>query len=369
VATLQTQTGIRIERLARELTIAGADAYFASSAVTLGYLQGLHETGGERLYILAISKDGRTRMICPALSASQAQRCGVEDIRAWRDGEDPYALLKELAGDWDLRSGVIAVDDDMIASYVLSMQNALPAALFRTGHPILSILMRSKDAAELDLMRTAGRIADEALPAALAAIRPGVSELELAQVLSSEMQKRGGKPTFAIVAAGPNSAEPHHHSDETVIRDGDVVIMDYGCDVGGYQSDITRTVCCGAASDDVKSVYTTVFQAHVAARSAIRPGVPAQEVDRAARKVIEDAGFGEFFIHRTGHGIGMRVHEEPYIIEGADQPLETGNCFSDEPGIYLPGRFGVRIENIVTVTEDGHSSLNAEPASEIIEVR
>ena len=163
-------------------------------------------------------------------------------------------------------------------------------------------------------------------------------------------------------------AEPHHESDNTVIQSGDVIIMDFGCEFEGYQSDITRTVCCGKASDEAKRVYDIVFGAHQAGRAAIHPGVACQELDRAARQVIEKSGYGEYFFHRLGHGIGMRGHEEPYIVEGNETPLEVGHCFSIEPGIYLAGRFGVRIENIVTATMDGHASINAEPSATLTEI-
>lgn len=364
VATIPGVSG-RVERLARELTAEGVDAFLVSSAVTLGYLTGMQEAGGERLLVFAVHADGRTRMIAPALSATQAKRFGIGDVRSWRDGENPMEHVEALSRDWGLRSAVIAVDDEMPASYLLAFQQALPAALFRTGQPVLSRLMRVKSPAELDLMRRAGKIADDAFPAAIEACRPGVTERQLAAVLTSEMFRLGGTPTFAIVATGANGAEPHHHSDDTPVREGDLVILDFGCHVEGYNSDITRTIACGAASREAIEAYRLVHDAHRSARAAIRPGVPAEEVDRAARAVIERGGLGERFMHRTGHGIGLRVHEEPYIIAGNTAPLEPGHCFSVEPGVYLPGEFGIRIENIVAVTEEGHESLNAEPTPDL----
>ena len=304
-----THAGQRLDRLAAVLEREGIDAIFLSSPISMGYLQGFFEGGGERFLTLALHRDGRVRMIGPALSAVQAGRCGIADVRAWRDGEDPMVHVAELAMDWNLRSAVIAVDDDMPASYVLALQNALPAALFRTGQSVLSELMWVKDEAELDLMRRAGAIADESLAAALEALRPGVTEIEIERVLSTEMRRRGATPSFAIVATGANAAEPHHHSDETQTKAGDVVILDFGCNLGGYLSDITRTVALGDPGEEVRKVYGIVYCAFMAARHAIRPGVPSEEVDRHARKVIADSGYGEFFIHRTGHGIGMRVNE------------------------------------------------------------
>jgi Xaa-Pro aminopeptidase len=181
------------------------------------------------------------------------------------------------------------------------------------------------------------------------------------------MKKRGGAPEFCIVAAGPNAAEPHHLSDETVIQEGDVLILDFGCDVAGYKSDITRTVCVGKAASQAKEVYALVYEAHMAARKAIVRGATGESVDRAARTVIEKGGYGDLFFHRTGHGIGTSVHEEPNIVTGNTRLLVPGNCFSIEPGVYIAGKFGVRIENIVAATADGHDSMNVDPSPTLIE--
>lgn len=362
---MQTAERTRIERLIQELDSAGVEAFFAWSPVTMGYLQGFGEGGGERFLTLAVRNDGDVRMICPGLSETQAKREGIRDVRAWRDGEDPLVHFRELVDDWGLGSAMVAVDDEMPAQMLLRMQSAAPQAHFRTGSEILSKLMRIKEPQELAQMRKAAQIADEALAAGLAAIRPGVTELEVEDALSAEMRRLGGRPAFCIVAAGPNGAEPHHLSDETVIRDGDVIVLDFGCTVQGYYSDITRMAAVGKTPSEAEKVHEIVLRAHRAARNAIRPGVTAESIDRAARQVIEETGYGDKFMHRLGHGIGLRGHEEPNMVAGSSHLLEPGNCFSVEPGIYIPGKFGVRIENIVTVTEDGHDSLNEEPADEL----
>lgn len=183
------------------------------------------------------------------------------------------------------------------------------------------------------------------------------------------MAAQGGVPDFCILGAGANGAEPHHANDDTKLKSGDVVILDFGCSVDQYRSDITRVVAVGEAAEEAKHVYDIVYRAHHAGLAAVRAGVTSGEVDAACRKVIADAGYGEFFNHRTGHGIGIEGHEEPYIVGGSDLRLEIGDCFSIEPGIYLPGRFGVRIENIVTITENGPESLNEDPSPTLIEVR
>ncbi len=358
----------RLADLARVLAREGIDAFFATSSITMGYLRGFFESGYERFLVLGINSNGESAMICPALSATQAQRCGIERTMPWRDGEDPMLLFEKLAKEWSLRSAVIAVDSDMPATFLLAMQANLPAALFKAGQPILAQLMQIKSKSEIELLQKAATIADRAFPKVLPHIQPGTTELELGSILMNEMKALGGVPTFCIVAAGANSAEPHHHSDSTTLTAGDVVIMDFGCSVEGYQSDITRTVCCGTASDAAKSLYRIVHSSHEAGRRAAVLGAPCQEVDGAARQVIAQAGYGGQFVHRTGHGIGMRGHEEPFIIEGNVTPLQIGHCFSVEPGIYLPGQFGVRIENIVHMTSDGCTSFNEEPPCEIIEL-
>ncbi len=358
----------RIAALAAALEGASVDAFLAWSPITMGYLHGLHENAHERFLALAISKTGEVRLIAPALTESQARRVGITDVRPWKDGEDPIVHVHQLAKDWNLDSAIVAVDDEMPARMLIEIQDALPRTLFRPGGAIASSLMRQKSAEEIDLLLKAGKIADGAWDAVLPTIKAGQTEVQVMRNLFAAMEERGGTPTFGIVAAGPNGAEPHHLSDETLLKQGDVVILDFGCSYQGYQSDITRTIAIGSASDEAKKVYDIVLRGHQAARAAIQAGVTAGSVDGAARKVIEAEGYGDAFFHRLGHGIGQRGHEEPYIIGGSEVVLLPGDCFSIEPGIYLSGRFGVRIENIVSATEGGHLSMNAEPASELIVV-
>lgn len=359
----------RIAALAAALEGASADAFLAWSPITMGYLHGLHEGAHERFLALAISNKGEVRLIAPALTETQARRAGIEDVRPWKDGEDPLAHVRDLARDWRLDSAIVAVDDEMPAKMLIEMQDVLPRTNFRPGGEIVAGLMRRKSPEELDLLRRAGRIADEAWVAVKPTLRAGQTEREVARRLYAEMEARGGTPTFAIVAAGPNGAEPHHLSDDTPLKDGDVVILDFGCSLEGYQSDITRTVAIGSASDEARKVYDVVLAGHRAGRDAVRAGVTAGSVDAAARGVIESAGYGEAFFHRLGHGIGQRGHEEPYIVGGSDVVLVPGDCFSVEPGIYLPGKFGVRIENIVAAEDGGHESMNAEPEGELESIR
>ena len=365
---MSTVTSSRINQMSPVLEELGIDAFFATTAVTMGYLSGLHEEGGERLLMLALSKTGKARLIAPALARTQAERSGIADIRTWNDGEDPMKLIQELASDWNLESSRIAVDDEMRSSILLDLQRTLRRTEFVAGQPVLSELTRKKDAYELGCLRKAGSMADGALAPVLSEIRVGTTEWEINESLQRNMRKLGGEPAFCIVATGANGAEPHHMTDQTPLKLGDVVVMDYGCSFEGYKSDITRVVALGESTEEQRKVYEIVYRAFMAGRNAIAPGVLAEDVDKATRKVIEDEGYGEFFVHRTGHGLGMRIHEEPYICAGNKHKLEVGNVFSIEPGIYLPGKFGVRIENIVAVTENGHESMNAEPSPTLLVV-
>ena len=360
-------TSTRIQRLSEILVSDGIDCFIAQHPISMGYLHGFHEHAGERFMALCIHSSGQVRMICPALSHSQATRAGFQDIRSWKDGEDPLALFEQLADDWDMKSSIIAVDSDMPARMLLQMQSVLPAALFKSGETTLAQLMRVKGQDEVDLLLQAGKIADDAFTAVFPQIKAGLTERQVAKLLADAMSERGGEPVFTIVAAGANSAEPHHLTDSTILHDGDTLILDFGCNVGGYNSDITRTVSVGKASEKAKQVYDIVYRAHMAARQASKSGVTCGSVDAAARGVIVEAGYGQYFVHRTGHGLGMNVHEEPYIIGGSEVVLEPGNCFSIEPGIYLAGELGVRVENIVVATADGHLSMNAEPSAVLLE--
>jgi len=358
----------RVARLAASLAEAGVDAYITQDPVSMGYLHGYSEHAGERFMALCISPTGAVRMICPALSESQARRAGFEDVRTWKDGEDPMVLFADLSSDWDLESGIIAVDPTLPARMLLKIQHDLVAALFRDGESFLSDLMRVKGPDELDLLKRAGKIADDAFDEVLPQIKAGLTEKQVEKLLVDAMVKRGGEPYFCIVGAGANGAEPHHMTDETPLKDGDVVILDFGCDLQGYKSDITRTIAIGKASPRAHEMYDLVFRAHMAGRKQSGPGVEARSVDAAARAVIESAGVGDAFFHRLGHGIGMQGHEAPYINGQNEEILAPGNCFSIEPGVYFAGEFGIRIENIVAVTESGHDSMNAEPSATLIEV-
>lgn len=353
----------RRQKLGQLLAQSGYEAFFASSPITMDYFSGFGEDGSERFMLMGINQSGEIELFCPALSVNQAVRCGLPQARGYADGVSPDEDVRKFAANWNLKR--VAVDDEMRGAQVLRIQSLMPNVAFSAGSHLAGQVMRTKAQDELDSLHEAGRQADAAYNKVIGTLKVGLTEEQVARNLSDFMAEEGGRPTFGIIAAGPNGAEPHHHTDETPLENNQVVIMDFGCSYKGYHSDITRTVAIGNPEPEADKVYETVYAAHMAARAKIKPGITAGEVDRAARDVIEQAGYGEYFVHRTGHGLGMRVHEEPNIMPNSDEVLNVGDCFSIEPGIYLPGRFGVRIENIVTVSETGHDSFNEDPPAKL----
>jgi D-alanyl-D-alanine dipeptidase len=253
--------------------------------------------------------------------------------------------------------------------HLLALELATADCFFVAAGRALPLLRAVKDEDEIGRLRAAAEGADAVFAQVVATPFEGRREMDVAADLDRLLREHGhDRVDFTIVGSGPNSASPHHHSGERVIARGDSVVMDFGGVANGYCSDITRTAFVGEPTEEQRRIYDTVHDAQQAAFDAVRPGVPAQEVDRAARAVISDAGYGPFFVHRTGHGIGIEIHEPPYIVEGNEILLQPGMTFSDEPGIYLPGKFGVRIEDQVVVTEDGAERLN-EATRELTVVR
>ena len=347
----------------------GLDTLVITPGAAMQYLTGFSEPGS-RFLALIVPDDQPWLFVVPTLNAGQARLnpADVTDIRVWDDGAGWEAVLAPLAKELMLDIGIVGVDDDMPARFVLKLQELMPTALFRLAGSALTPLRSRKDALELASLQRAAEATDALIAVAYAACTPGASEREIASAIGQAIARAGHADSFApIVGAGANGASPHHNTGATKLKTGDVVILDFGAMAGGYHGDITRTVAVGTASDQARRVYEIVYQAYSAGVAAVQPGATAHSVDAAARKVIADAGHGEFFIHRTGHGIGLDDHETPYIMAGNYTPLLPGHCFSVEPGIYLPGKFGVRLENIVTVQEDGTARvLNAAIPPEIM---
>jgi Xaa-Pro dipeptidase len=343
---------------------AGVDALLMAPGSDLRYLIGAGGSSFERLTCLVAPTAAPPVLVVPKLEAPgydavPTAELGVE-LATWVDSDDPYALVASLLG----TAKRVAVGDVMVALHVLGLRGALPAVEQVLAGPIVRELRMRKDAEEIADLRRAGAAIDRVHARMAEFLQVGRTEAEVGATIAAAIVEEGhALAEFVIVGSGPNGASPHHSLSDRVVEAGDVVVIDIGGPVAeGYNSDSTRTYVMGEPRDtDVVETYAVLQAAQQAAVDAVRPGVAAQDIDAAARAVIADAGFGEFFIHRTGHGIGLDVHEHPYIVSGNDIALEPGMAFSVEPGIYQPGRWGARIEDIVVVTESGVESLNNQP--------
>lgn len=353
--------GARLERAREQATRAGLAGLVATPGPDLVYLTGYAPMPLERLTALVLPVERDPVLVVPELErpgALASPAAEVLEVRGWRDGEDPYALVAGLLPG----SGTVALSDRTWAAHVLRLQRASPRVRFTSIGETLPLLRAVKDAQELDALRRAARAADAAFADVLGLRFAGRRELDVAADLAEALRAHGHETVeFTIVGAGPNGASPHHEPGERRIGPGDAVVLDFGGRMAGYCSDITRTVVVGDPEPELVRVHGIVRAAQQAGVEAVAPGVPCEAVDAAARAVIEGAGYGPAFVHRTGHGIGLDVHEPPYIVVGNPTPLEPGMTFSVEPGIYLAGRFGVRIEDIVAVTPTGVERLNEAP--------
>jgi Xaa-Pro aminopeptidase len=348
------------QRRVRALEAAEA-AGLAGLLVTPGsdfvYLTGHEADPYERLTLLILAVGRDPVLVVPTLErplAEAAAGIGGVELVDWRDDEDAHEVAARI-----LRAGRYAISDQTWASHLLELERATADCLFVAAGRTLPLLRAVKDEEEVGLLRAAGRAADAAFADLVGVPFAERRELDIAEVLGQMLLEQGhDRVGFTIVASGPNGASPHHGAGERTIEQGDAVVLDFGGARERYVSDITRTVFVGEPDGEQRTVYDVVLAAQQAAFEAVRPGVAAQDVDRAARAVIAEAGYADRFVHRTGHGIGLDVHEPPYIVEGNETQLQPGMTFSDEPGIYLTGRFGVRIEDQVVVTPSGAERLN-----------
>ncbi len=348
----------RMRRAALEAATLGHDAMVIGPSPDLVYLTGHDPMPLERATLLVLRAGRDPVLVVPELERALAARApaGADlELVGWVDGVDPYALVASMLDG----AGTVAAGDRLWASHVLALQAAAPGVRLVPASAVMVRLRGIKDADELDALRRAGAAADHTFEAIVTTPFAGRRERDIAADLADLLVEHGHQSAaFTIVASGPNSASPHHEPGERVMVEGDLVVLDFGGMLDDYHSDTTRTVAVGQPSARARDVHEVVLRAQQAGSAAVRPGVPIQEVDRTARAVITDAGYGERFIHRTGHGIGLEVHEPPYAIEGDTTVLEPGMTFSVEPGIYLEGELGVRIEDIVVVTAGGVEYLN-----------
>ncbi|MFM9378010.1 M24 family metallopeptidase [Gordonia sp. VNK21] len=352
-------------RLARaaELTAgAGLDALVVGTGPDLRYLTGAVADTFERLTALVIPASGRPWVVTARLELASLRESAIGElgltVRDWVDGQDPYALALDGLGP----APRLAVSDALPALHVIPL-----AARAGTEPTLATAVLRElrmiKDQAEIDALRAAGAAIDRVHASMGRWLRPGRTEAEVAADIDAAIRAEGHhEAEFIIVGSGPNGADPHHEHSDRLILPEDIVVIDIGGPIGpGYNSDSTRTYCFGEPPAEIAHAYAALQRAQAAAVAAVRPGVSAESIDAAAREVLAEAGLAEQFIHRTGHGIGLSVHEEPYIVAGNDIELRAGMAFSVEPGVYFPGRWGARIEDIVVVTDDGVEPLNTRP--------
>jgi Xaa-Pro dipeptidase len=341
----------RLRALARE---AGASVVFATSGTTsFAYLVGSRVERSERLIALVLPLESDPFLVAPAFELERMHRqTRIQDVRPWEERDSPYAVVRDALGAAHA-SARILIEPHTEYQTALALGRAVPGATLVDGTSVFERLRLHKDDDELARIRRAITVTHDAFDAAFAALRPGVRDRDVSKAIADDF-RRAGYDGGALVQFGALSALPHGHPHGDVLRDGTVVLIDGGCEVDGYWSDITRTRFFGGEPPpEFKRVYEVVHDAQSAAIARVRPGVAAQEIDRAARAVIDKAGYGAHFTHRLGHGLGMDGHEPAYLVEGNTAVLEPGFVFTVEPGIYLPDKFGVRIEDDVACGPDG----------------
>jgi Xaa-Pro dipeptidase len=352
----------RIERARKLMSSEKLNALVLCSGTSLVYFTGIRWSGAERLFACVIPQNGEPFFVCPAFEEDRAREQialgpfdGTADVRTWHEHEDPYALVAAGLRDRGAVSGRIGMEETVKFVFSNGIALAAPAVSVVSGTPVTAGCRTVKDAHELALMRLASEVTFKAYEAAWKALADGMTQNDFARLVSAA-HSRLGFEGGAGVQVGPYSALPHGSIQPQVVREGSILLIDGGCSVEGYASDLSRTFVLGKPTDKMKRVFDIERKAQDAALAAARPGVPCEAVDVAARKVIVDAGYGpdyKYFTHRVGHGMGMDGHEWPYLVRGNKLPLAPGMTFSDEPGIYIRGEFGVRLEDDMYITEDG----------------
>ena len=352
----------RLTRLRKRMAETGTDLVVVGPSSHLVWLAGLSPHGDERPVMMIVGLH-HAGLLIPALNADSQRPLTRLPFYAWSDADGPDAALAALLGDAGMRNRAIklALDETMRADFALLVLDALPGAVRGFLQETVGFLRGRKDAREYAALKASALLNDGAMRAAFAALRPGVSELEVAAAVGDFFKAQGATTEFASICFGENGAFPHHYTGTRTLNAGEAVLIDIGGRSQGYPSDMTRVAVCGKAPADFETVHGVVERAVAAALAVIRPGVPARLVDQAARDVIAAAGYGENFLHRTGHGLGIDLHEPPYITAASQTLLEEGHVFSIEPGIYLPGRFGIRLEEIVIVRADYAEVLSELP--------
>ena len=346
----------RQAKLRAEAKTRGLDALFVTPSTNLAYSANLAIGRSERLTALLLFSDGPAVLLTPSFEeANHKLTAVVDDVKTWQEDEDPIALAGKLLSG----KKTVGIEGSTNYATATALSQASPTKI-ENGTAVFDTLRMIKSAEEQAFIRDAARRTSLAIEETHKRMRSGMSESEVARILEEEFAKQGARGG-GLVQFGPSSAFPHGAPAERRLAKGDTVLIDCGCRVRGYSSDITRTVSFGPPSEEFRKVYATVDRAQMAGIEALKTGAAGEDVDRAARKVIEDAGYGKYFTHRLGHGLGMDGHEPPYLVRGNKKPLATGNVETIEPGIYIPDHFGVRIEDDYAVQPEGPKSLSVRP--------
>ena len=351
----------RLNRLRSRMAEEGVDLVALAPGAHMAWLLGVTPHGDERPLLACITRDD-AGFLMPALEADSARQHTDLPFYSWNDADGPSEALEALLAEFNAgNAGNFVLDECMRADHAALIQDRLLNAKRQFTESTVGILRMCKDADEFEVLRRNAGTADTAMQAVWSRMRAGMTETEVAQIVRDSFAAQNVKPLFWIIGARGNGAFPHHQTGESILRDGDAVVMDIGGTMEGYCSDITRMAIIGSKPEGYDEIHAIVDAAVEAALAAAKPGVRAHVVDDAARKVITDAGYGEFFGHRTGHGLGTEVHEPPYITSASQTVLQEGMVFSIEPGIYQPGRFGLRLEEIVILHADGPEILSQLP--------
>jgi len=362
----------RIEKARRLMAERKIDALMLTGGTSLVYFSGIRWGLSERLFTMVLPVKGDAFYVSPAFEEDRAREQialgplgNSADVRTWQEHEDPYQRIGQGLKDRGISSGVLGIEETVRFVFSDGVSNAAPTITITSGTPVSAGCRAIKDAHELALMRLASQVTLKAYEAAWKALKDGMTQNDFASLVSQAHRKLGFEGG-AGVQVGEYSALPHGSITPQVVREGSILLIDGGCSVEGYSSDISRTFVLGKPTDKMKQVFDIEYQAQTAALQAAKPGLPCEAVDAAARKVIVDAGYGpdyKYFTHRLGHGMGMDGHEWPYLVKGNTLPLAPGMTFSDEPGIYIRGEFGVRIEDDMVITENGAELMTPQSPS------
>ncbi|SEB68669.1 Xaa-Pro aminopeptidase [Nitratireductor aquibiodomus] len=358
---MSTTSNRRLEALRERMRETGTDLVAIGPSSHMIYVAGLDPHGDERPVMLLVSKD-HAGFLMPALNVDSSRQKTDLPFFPWRDDDGPDAALAELLRASNLPAAPsVVIDETMRADFALLLLDALPGAKRRFTDDTVGHLRARKDEDEYRRLKASAVLNDTAAMAGFDALKPGVTELEVAAAVRDVYKAAGAVPVFTSVCFAGNGAFPHHHTGDTKLKEGDAVLIDTGGRLDGYPSDMTRVGYFGKPDAEFEKVYAIVEQAVAAALAAAKPGVTAKAIDKAARDVITEAGYGDFFPHRTGHGLGIDIHEPPYMTATSETVLDEGMVFSIEPGIYLPGKFGLRLEEIVIMRADGAEILSDLP--------